>query len=150
MNRPVTFEIAVLLNEKGFNEECKYFYYLNDKELSYHIGYIGDVWKNSEIKNGLPYIKQKYLSPCISAPTIPEVIMWLYNNYDIWVEINRLPNIDKFAFITKPINFKKPKEYKTYKEYYEAVRHFISKVYFESPGEAYLEGIKHALKILIK
>jgi hypothetical protein len=82
MNTPISFPIAKLLKEKGFDDECKY-YYDENEELTFHIGYIGDIWRNSEIKDGLPYTKEK--SPCISAPTIAHVVMWLYEKHGIWI-----------------------------------------------------------------
>jgi hypothetical protein len=85
MNKPVNFELAKLLQEKNFDEECTN-YFDSNEELNFHIGYKGDVWKNSEIGNGLPYLKNDTF-PCFSAPTIAEVIMWLYEKYGIWIEV---------------------------------------------------------------
>lgn len=86
MNTSVSFELAKLLKEKGFDDECKY-YYDEDEELNFHIGFIGDVWRNSEIKDGLPYNKENHRSPCVSAPTITEVIMWLHEKHKIWLSV---------------------------------------------------------------
>lgn len=108
MNKEVNFEIAKLLQEKGFRL--------------------------------LPDFKSSY-------PTIADVITWLYEKHGIWVEVNYLPNVEKFAFIAKPLNFKKPKEFASYREYHNATKQFFSTEKYETPTEAYEAGIKHALTL---
>jgi len=71
--------------------------------------------------------------------------MWFYEKHGIWIEVNFLPNVDKFSFISKPINFKKPKEFASYKEYFNATSKFISKDKFDSPTEAYEAAINYCL-----
>lgn len=133
MNTPVNFELAKLLKEKGFDDECKY-YYDEDEELNFHIGFIGDVWRNSEIKDGLPYDKEKHKSPCISAPTITEVIMWLYEKHWIWIET---PFWDS-KFRIKVVDIKN-----------ETVLRGIDFDQFNTPTEAYTAAIEYTLKKLI-
>lgn len=66
MNTPVSFEIAKLLKEKGFP--------LKNTGYAYN--------KNGEL-----------VDPCFSiweceAPTIAEVVMWIYEKHGIWVSVN--------------------------------------------------------------
>lgn len=81
MGNKVTFEQAVKLKEKGFDEPCKYRYDTEFKELAFHIGDVGDTYKNSEITNG--YGKLKY--PMISAPTLNDVVDWFLEKHGFWL-----------------------------------------------------------------
>lgn len=76
MNKEVSFPIAKLLKEKGFDENCK-FGYCGSFE-PHHIGLIefGYLQKNSEL------LKLTY-----TAPTIAEVLMWFYEKYKIWISV---------------------------------------------------------------
>lgn len=82
MNTPVNFELAKLLKEKGFNLKIINFY--NYEKLSL----ISD--KNRQIDGLVNYnpinwngIKDHYTS----APTIAEVVMWLYEKHGIWISV---------------------------------------------------------------
>jgi hypothetical protein len=141
MNTPVNPEIAKLLKEKKFNEPCLSYW----KDLNLE-GHRFKDWNNETIGDS-PMHKRN--AGYYSAPTISEVVMWLYKEHGIWVEVNFLPNVDKFAFISKPLNFKKPKEFSSYKEYYNATSKFISKEKYNSPTKAYEASIEYALKELI-
>ena len=91
MNTPVSFSIAKLLKEKGFDELCSHAY----KEVESPILYIhqdkkynnsfkkewqNTVRKNSNMNNATI---NRY-----SAPTIGEVVMWLYDNHRIYIHIS--------------------------------------------------------------
>ena len=73
MNTPVKFEIAKLLREKGYNEKCKLLY--KDGELINCKPY--NVVDNKTFQSTRYYI----------APTIAEVVMWLYEKHNIWIEV---------------------------------------------------------------
>lgn len=81
MNTPISFELAKLLKEKGFNAPCIQQYY-NHGELLFCV----DV-------HGRPMLKtndKSYLDSggyCISAPTIAEVVMWLRENHGVWISV---------------------------------------------------------------
>ena len=71
MNTPVSFEVAKLLKEKGYKSETPKGYYKH-----------GDVrlllWIDSENYNN----QEDFL--CV-APTIAEVVMWLYEKHGVWI-----------------------------------------------------------------
>jgi hypothetical protein len=69
----VTFEQAKLLKEKGFDVECKYYFDIEFKELTFHIGDVGDTYKNSELVDK------------ISAPEQWQVIEWLRIKHGVWI-----------------------------------------------------------------
>ena len=66
MNTTVSFEIAKLLKEKGFDEQLNYYY-----------DSFGDIG-SSKIK--VNWNESEEL--LCSAPTIAEVVMWIINNED--------------------------------------------------------------------
>ena len=70
MNTPVSFEIAKLLKEKGFNIPQLYFYI--DGDISWKVD-------NTRCRN---QIEGEY-----AAPTIVEVVYWIYSKYDIWISL---------------------------------------------------------------
>ena len=71
----VTFEQAQFLKNLDFDLECKYYYDTEYKELTFHIGYVGDVYKNSEMIDK------------ISAPEQWQVLEWLRVKHGIDVSI---------------------------------------------------------------
>lgn len=79
MNTPVNFKLAKLLKEKRFDENCRFGY--DGSFEPHHIGLIefGYLQRNSEL------LKLTY-----SAPTIAEVVCWIYSKYQIWVQVSIL------------------------------------------------------------
>jgi len=116
LNKSVNFSIAKLLKEKEFNEPCSLMYdeygVLNGTKLGMH---------------SKPNDYGKY-----SAPTIAEVIMWLYEKYGVWIWVAGY----------------KRKNNRTYFDYYFSIDKLNQKAsnFFSSPTEAYLAGIEYYLK----
>lgn len=86
MNTPVSFEIAKLLKEKGFDS------YITSQYIQFD--YSDNSWKlktNQEYKDldSDIGIGNKIR---ISAPTIAEVVMWLYEKYGIWIQVHHWTN----------------------------------------------------------
>lgn len=135
MNTPVSFEIAKLLKEKGFDNytPLKYF----SKMPS---GYNIPNWNESTpyrcediySQLSLGYAKQNYFT---WAPTIAEVVMWLYKKHGIWISVLRKRHSEgkHFAY-----NIEWANGIETY--LWEHI----------SPTEAYTEAILHTLKNLVK
>jgi len=111
MTTPVSFEIAKLLKEKGFNEQTLAIY--QDGEI---------LWLKSTISN-----KEFMTSRNYSAPTIAEVVMWLYEKHGIWVEVYYDNSKKEFYTVFNG------EEYK-----------------FNSPTEAYEAVIEYCLTNIIK
>jgi len=127
MNTPVNFEIAKLLKEKGFDEPTHSFYVIDESEY----GEIGEFITNPN--DNYPTLDDNSLFDTLaSAPTIAEVVMWLYEKHKIWIWV----------------------------EYYETDNKFIPQIpkanllrvlgFYESPTEAYSAAIEYTLKNLIK
>ena len=118
LNKPVDFTTAKLLKEKGFDENCRFGY--NGSFEPHHIGLIefGYLQRNSEL------LKLTY-----SAPTIAEVVMWLYEKHGIWIMVRRI-------------------EYKTLIRWDFYVNENYPKqklVGYNSPTEAYEAAIEYVL-----
>lgn len=75
MNTTVSFELAKLLKEKGFDEECRLF--------------VEDGDEGPLPFNCLNTIHRNSLHPYYSAPTIAEVVMWLYEKHGVWIWVER-------------------------------------------------------------
>lgn len=72
----VSFEVAKLLKEKGFDEPCQFLYFSKYKQEG---DFIGNFYarKNSEI-NEASY----------SAPTLQMAMKWLREVHNLWCEIS--------------------------------------------------------------
>ena len=130
MHTPVSFEIAKLLKEKGFDVECCEYYYMEDNPNTLRESF------NKSKKWDFNF-KNEYLKPCksISAPTITEVVMWLYEKHEIWIWVEKQYNPIYFRPIidcTTPTS-------KTHRP----------DLYLHSPTEAYEAAIEYILNNLI-
>ena len=128
MNTLINFELAKLLKEKGFDEPTLLCYDKCDMLASY----AETVFKPKNY-NTSGYVK--------SAPTIAEVIMWLYEKDGIWVRVTPIPYSDNLThwrwehmstnYSTRNLKWKKEQDYM-------------------SPTEAYEAAIEYTLNNLIK
>ncbi len=146
MNTPVNFELAKLLKEKGYEEECKHYYeHALTESYHEHDGHSGPFgWEKDEInyQSGFHINNSNYDSSntawfLCSAPTIAEVVMWLYEKHDIWIWVR--PYKDHGDDVNDPIQA----QMNIWKDGFT-----ISKEY-NSPAEAYEAAIDSCLKELI-
>lgn len=124
MNTPVNFEISRLLKQKGFNEETIHYRFENSTVTT--PTRMGNSTKGNW--NAFPTKLR------ISAPTITEVIMWLYKEHGIWVDCVLSRNKKQFTFLIQSLNFDADK--------------FLNE-YYNSPTEAYEAAILYILNDLI-
>ena len=90
MNKEVSFKIAKLLKEKGFDEQCSHAY----KEVETPVLYVHQdkkynnsfkkEWQNTVRKNS--HMDNAVINR-YSAPTIAQVIDWLYEKHGIWISV---------------------------------------------------------------
>ena len=100
MNTPVSFEIAKLLKEKGF-----------DIPVAHNYGKKGELGHIIDLALDLEMVHNKradnfnqYVGTYrqVSAPTISEVVMWLYEKHGIWIASKKVNGLNKwFAQIYK-------------------------------------------------
>lgn len=119
MTTPVTFELAKLLKEKGFNGKCKKYYNPDCNSVL--------------IRNKTSILCKTYR---IQAPTIATVIMWLYEEHGIWIEVRFLEAFKTFYFELTNVNNLKGITSK-------------GENHFNSPSEAYSAAIEYTLNNLI-
>jgi len=87
MNTPVSFPLAKLLKEKGFDKQCSNFY-TNPRCKMFGIDEHGRYYpiknkaKNLWISGNAATLDSKHV---YYAPTIAEVVMWLYEKHGIWI-----------------------------------------------------------------
>lgn len=117
MRKPVSFQIAKLLKEKGFDG----FTYTNKYRPEwYHIKY-GSLHEYDFFSS---------FDNMLKAPFISDVVMWLYDTHDIWIEVSR--------------------EYANGKYIYQ---YFIDtdnqEFGFDSPEKAYEAAVKYVVENLI-
>lgn len=119
MNTPVSFEIAKLLKEKGFDLPCRLLY-KSEEELQE-----GSV---------VDYDWNRFAS--YSAPTIAEVVMWLYEKHGIWTVVN-VNIMGSWYFEHFDLKEKRNAQFKPTDKHYD------------SPTETYSQAIEYTLKNLI-
>ena len=90
MNTLLSFEIAKLLKEKGFDAPCIYFFTENRELYCLHPAesYNGFTPKNEfdlELDCEYPFEYNNLKAIC-KAPTIAEVVMWCFNKYKYSIE----------------------------------------------------------------
>jgi hypothetical protein len=125
MNVPVSYPSCKLLVENGFDEKCSKYYEIGKSSCVINLL---TPYQNSNFDRDL------YPNADILAPTISEAVMWLYNNYGIWIEVVQINSFFKFYFVNKIKDRTKPRNGD-----------------FNSPTEAYQEAIKFVLeKVILK
>ena len=143
MTTLVTFELAKLLKEKGFDIATrKYYEHSLTERYNSEDGYSGPFgWKKGEtiLQEGYHINNSKFDNSnddwfICSTPTISEVVMWLYEKHGLWVEV----------IVEQPFYF----GYDVFKvkNNVSQIKKFIS---YNSPTEAYLAAIEYTLNNLI-
>lgn len=133
MNNLVNFETAKILKAKGFNLKVINFY--NYERLSC----LSD--KDRQLNDGLvnynPINWNSTKEHYTSAPSIAEVVMWLFEKHNVWIQVHRWTNqpvddeiwINCFAAYVNGDN--------------------MDAAIFKTPAAAYEAAIEYTLKNLI-
>lgn len=137
MTTPIKYETAKLLKEKGFDisvSDC----YFKSKEFGenysvitqYQIQYIDDIgdcliipYNSGDETLYLDKINFNSWSTSYSAPTIAEVVMWIFKEYNIWIYAMPLKsgNVGFSIWNSKTDEYELERvEYKSIQEAYEA------------------------------
>ena len=126
MNAPVSFPIAKLLKEKGYNEPCALLY--------------DESGKISGTKMSMAGHPNTYINK-YSAPTISEVVMWIYDKHGIWVYVDS-HEFSKWCYYYR---YNRPHELSS--KITENGQFGLDD--FNSPTEAYEAAIEYCLENLI-
>lgn len=132
MKTPVNFELAKLLKEIGFDEPCYDAY--NVQGMKFSNGWLEYIFDNNI---DIPFTKKELKSQDILAPTIAEVVMWLYEKHGIWIMVMPIPYSDNLThwrwehissvYATRNLRWKKEQDYMSPKEAYEAAIEYTLK-----------------------
>ena len=153
MNTPVSFPIAKLLKEKGFDEstESNWWILAKDHSENYNKKLPVDeskifFTKNSyelELKTQIDENTEHNVYHVLKAPTIADVVMWLYEKHGIWIVVNPHKGENDLG---KPFMEFDPEVWSFTNE---CVFHNTGLLYYNSPTEAYEAAIEYTLKNLI-
>jgi len=138
MNKPVSFELAKLLKEKEYQEKVNTkFGYCDGVEIDVFNTIFSDTYENFNLefserqkfinKNGIDELEE------FSAPTIADVVMWLYEKHEIWINVERYSTL--FRCYAEEIGDERFGKWEGHK--------------YESPTEAYEVAIKYTLNYLL-
>lgn len=133
MNTPVSFQLAKLLKEKSFNLPCIQQYTYNGDVI-----YCVNNWGQPKLKtNDESYSDSG--GDCISAPTIAQVVMWLYEKHDVWISVLSYSDeeLNQTLWENKVIDISD--DYNDCSDY----------TFYHSPTEAYEAAIGYVLNNLI-
>lgn len=126
MNTPVSFPLAKLLKEKGFQQEERPSYLLVDFSQT-------NVFKTNPENIGIGDLIGYYVpNKTVNAPTISDVVMWLYEKYGVWISVDPENDTDTW---------------------FHTITHGKSTTVFGNYStltEAYEKGIEHILRTYIK
>ena len=89
MKTHVNFNIAKLLKDKGFDEKCSH-YYINNFQNFKHDDklYKTSLPEYNENENILQFVKRTKQPHLLNAPTIAEILCWLYEKRGVWVSVD--------------------------------------------------------------
>jgi hypothetical protein len=134
MDKPVSYELAKLLKEKKFDIPT-FYYYENEKLVEPYLENGSST--DTDFRVDLSDLKELFnkWSKKVSAPTIAEVVCWIYSKYDIWIEVNLAIYEDFRYTLMKNSNLK--------------ILHKMSDANFKTPEEAYESAIEYVLKEVI-
>ena len=145
MNTPVSFELAKLLKEKGYDLSTEGFYPKPKCKLfaiDEHGRYYPIVNKTQSSFDGkaLVYFHGKAVvlkeENYYNAPTIAEVVMWLYEKHGVWTVVN-VNIMGSWYFEHFDLKEKRNAQFKP------------TDTHYDSPTEAYEAAIIYTLKNLI-
>lgn len=108
MNKEINFEIAKLLKEKGFKQstEANWWILAKDHSDNYMNGLPVDESKifftkdSCELESRIQIDEntEHNVFHYLVAPTIAEVVMWLYEKHTIWIGVELTDNTREFYF----------------------------------------------------
>lgn len=157
MNTPVKFEVAKLLKEKSWTNPTLHYYFEDDvfvqnelrcingmdygSEYTVEFSQLMENWNDDYLtkKNGdrcFGCSKDKGYFETFSAPTIAEVVVWLYEKHGIYIWVEQCENSNKFQWFNRyDTSSGKCKDY--------------DEKFYTLPTEAYEAAIEYTLTKLL-
>jgi hypothetical protein len=150
MNKEVSFPLAKLLKEKGFDVPVRNYYLQKEKGNYLHEGFEDSYWGDNRIVNwNKDVVGIKPFEGFLSAPTIAEVVMWLHEKYGIWMNVSPV-----FEFNSGRNDYLTIRGFQYYitvitDNKYNQEKSHAAREYKNSPTEAYEAAIEYTLNNLI-
>lgn len=134
-NDYITFEVAKLLDEKGYDEDCSTRYISDGKGRVEFEGWLEGKMHNGKMKDG--YLYDSYL-----APSLYDMQKWLRNRYNIHIIVETDYN-GMYSYKCSNSN-----DYETAIELDRLIKGNNEIYIYKSYEEALNEGILEALKLI--
>ena len=131
MNTPVSFELANLLKENGFESKSPIAEYWNIEGKQFLV----EIWEDEYDSFHHEDCPHDITFVCL-APNIAEVIMWLNENHGIWTVVN-VNIMGSWYFEHFDLKEKRNAQFKP------------TDTHYDSPTEAYEAAIEYTLKNLL-
>lgn len=87
----VSFEVAKLLKDNGFDGECRMKYFEHDKQMSYHVPNPSDIFDFTTNRKKLETLSKKNHCEYCLCPTLQMALKWLRLFHDIIIDVS--PNL---------------------------------------------------------
>lgn len=133
----VTYEIALMLKQKGFDEKCSH-YYVTDFQNFKADGILKKTTLPEDLENEniFYFVDRSKQHHLLVAPEIWQVIEWLRLKHNIWISVN-------ISAINKTFRF----SIHSYQQ--KGSLDNIEKAGYNTPEESYLEAFRITLSELI-
>lgn len=155
MNTPVSFPIAKLLKEKGFDSKLNKVYVIekdytifNKTESDEIITFLnGDKLECYNEPINWNTVVSQTNNEYYLAPTVDDVKWWFYNKYGVWIEVKYLPKYKKWDYDYCNVNWSKEEFYKKQlKDFDNILEHIFNNTpKYNSPLDAYEAAIRYIL-----
>lgn len=132
MTQRVNFKIAKLLKQKGYNVMPFYIEMQTDYVKGY---YCDDDFTDEYVENEFQF-EDHVCSHLYLAPTIGEVVEWIYTKYGVWLGVSHIDSFLQFQFTLDRISYNETLQYDNYCD-------------FKTPEEAYFAGIEQYLNTYV-
>lgn len=142
LNKVVDFSTANLLKEKGFDIPTRQRYFIAEKIDS---AKFPNLQVDCALHNWNEYDDSS--TSYYSAPTIAEVIMWLYEKHRVWIDVSLTDN-SRHMYFDYTIITSNDRDYND-EDCFDSAKRIYDKDKHSSPTEAYLTAIEYTLKNLI-
>lgn len=146
LNKAVDFSTAKLLKEKGFDVPVHTFRLEGKYSDFVYEGFEDDYWGDNKVVNwNQDVIGIKPFKGFVSAPTIAEVVMWLYEGHGVWITSYPI-GVGYYCYQIYSIKNRKNSKDNIVQNEKDSIQY---DELFNSPTEAYEKAIEYTLKNLI-
>lgn len=128
----VSFEVAKLLKEKGFEVPIRNYSLQKDKHETIYEGFDDNYWGDNRVVNwNNDIVGIKPFTGFLSRPTIALAVKWLHENFTTWLNVEPTEHgFWRFIIFSKEVMDVEN----------------LTKAFYSSPQEAYQAALEYTLK----